>query len=55
MSTALITGASNGIGKSIAEEFAKHGFDLVIVARNAAQLHSLAATWQAKYLSLIHI
>ncbi len=49
MSTALITGASNGIGKAIAEEFAKHGFDLVIVARNGAQLTNLAAQWQAAY------
>jgi uncharacterized protein len=36
--TALVTGASGGIGKAIAEQFAKDGVNVVIVARNMAQL-----------------
>jgi uncharacterized protein len=47
--TALITGASGGIGKAIAEQFAKAGNDVVIVARNLAELEKIANEWQTKY------
>lgn len=40
--TALITGASKGIGKSIAELFAREGCNLVLVARDRALLQNLA-------------
>lgn len=39
--TALITGASGGLGKEFAIIFAKHGFDLVLVARSAEKLEAL--------------
>ncbi len=38
MATALITGASKGIGKATAQAFAKAGWDLLLVARSETKL-----------------
>lgn len=38
---ALITGASKGIGRALAIEFAKRGFSLILIAQNTAELESL--------------
>jgi short-subunit dehydrogenase len=45
----LITGASKGIGKAIAEQFAAAGHTLFICSRNEKQLHDTVAMLQTNY------
>lgn len=47
--TALITGASGGIGEELARVFAANGFDLALVARTEAKLAALGEELAARH------
>lgn len=53
--TALITGASAGIGLAFAREFAEQGFDVVLVARREDKLNEIAAEIKAQYGAMAHV
>jgi len=49
MKTAVITGATQGIGKAIAEKFLKNDFSIAVCARTATHLSLLKKEWQQKF------
>lgn len=49
MKYAVITGATHGIGKAIAERLLQEGFSIAICARNGGELAALQLTWQQEY------
>ena len=50
--TALVTGATSGIGMAIARMLAKHGANVVALGRNSVQLDALAAEFGGSWLSI---
>jgi short-subunit dehydrogenase len=53
--TALVTGATGGIGTAFAEVFAAEGFDLVLTARNEERLRALAEHIERGYGCRPHV
>lgn len=47
--TALITGASGGLGQELCREFARNSYDLIITARDPAKLRVMAAELRKTY------
>ena len=47
--TALITGASSGIGYELTKLFAQDGYNLVLVSRNTDRLNEIATEFQRQY------
>lgn len=50
---ALVTGGAGGIGRALADQFAQHGYDLIIVDRLEAQLDALCAELTNRYPDLL--
>jgi uncharacterized protein len=53
--TALITGASSGIGKELSTLFARDGFDVVLVSRREAVLRTIAEELASRYGITAHV
>ena len=54
MSYALITGASKGIGKALAEELARRKYDLLLVSRSASELSKVCEQFSSQYKVACH-
>ena len=55
MATALITGASNGIGLELAKIHASKGDNLVLVARNISKLNQIKTELESQFKISVHI
>ena len=50
-SWALVTGASDGLGKEFASQLASHGFNVILVSRTQSKLDDVKKSIQSKYTS----
>jgi short-subunit dehydrogenase len=47
--TAVVSGATKGLGRAIAETLAANGFDLFVCARTEADLDAMQLDWQTRF------
>lgn len=52
--TVLITGATRGIGLNIAQTFAKHGANTILVGRHATRVSDVQDQFREKYKDQTH-
>jgi short-subunit dehydrogenase len=52
---ALITGASSGIGRALADNFAEHGYDVILAARSVAKMQAHAADLEKRFGVSTHV
>ncbi|MFT7155649.1 MAG: short-subunit dehydrogenase [Parvicella sp.] len=55
MKTALVTGASSGIGYELSKIHAQHGGDLVVVARSVNKLNEIKLEFEELYNIKVHV
>ena len=55
MATALITGASGGIGYELALQYVQRGGDVILVARREDKLRGYQALWESTYGVKVHV
>src|SRR5688572_20025631 len=53
--TALVTGASSGIGAAFADVCAERGFDLILTARREDRLRALATSIEQRHGRRVHV
>ena len=48
----IVTGATDGIGKEFCNQFAKLGFNLILISRNLNKLNQVSSEFKSKYPNL---